>query len=119
MHWGGIAWTAATTTSYQLRGIWGSSASDVWAVGMNGAVVHWDDKTWTSLSAGPRFTNYRGVGGTGPNDVWFVADGGVLWQWGVGPSQALTNNDLSAVVATSSGEVWAVGAGGTILRHPR
>lgn len=40
-----------TTVSPQLRSVWGSSSTDVWAVGTEGAVLHYDGTAWTP--AGP------------------------------------------------------------------
>ncbi len=47
--------------SYWLSGIWGSSLSDIWAVGYDASVLHYDGETWSkvtvpnpqSKSAGP------------------------------------------------------------------
>src|SRR5262249_27816784 len=35
-----------------LKALWGTSATDVWAVGANGAIVHYDGKTWTPQKSG-------------------------------------------------------------------
>src|SRR5260370_19816494 len=34
------------------RGVWGSEASDVWAVGDYGTIQHWDGSAWTSAWSG-------------------------------------------------------------------
>jgi len=53
--------------------VWGSSANDVWVVGQNGAIVHFDGTTWKSYGAGTA-DDLIAVWGTGPNNV--VAVGG-------------------------------------------
>jgi len=63
--------------------IWGSSASDVWAVSEKGVIIHYDGSTWTEQTSG---TTQRliTVYGRGPDDVYAV--GGVT-------SSVLLHND--------------------------
>lgn len=67
-------------SSINLTSIWGSSASDVWAVGTNRTVVHYDGSKWEKHvikddSTAP--VTMRAVWVGGPDDVW-IADGLVL-----------------------------------------
>ncbi len=64
-----------------LYGIWGSGPSDVWTVGSNGAVFHWDGTKWSAHrvetdagQARPMFA----VWGSGPSDVWAVTGTDIL-----------------------------------------
>jgi hypothetical protein len=47
------AWTPMVSgTTYELRGGWGSSAADVFAVGIGGVILHYDgnpDETWSPM----------------------------------------------------------------------
>jgi hypothetical protein len=36
-----------------LHGVWGSSGSDVFAVGWDGTIVHYDGSSWSSMTSGP------------------------------------------------------------------
>src|SRR5215813_1568126 len=54
-----------------LDGVRGSGASDVWAVGEAGTILHWDGSAWTSVSIGTTSWLY-GVWGSGASDVWAV-----------------------------------------------
>lgn len=55
-----------------LTAVWGSGKNDVWAVGSNGTVVHWDGAAWTSIPL--QVTNtFNTVWGSGPNDVWIAS----------------------------------------------
>ena len=64
-----------------LTSVWGSSKTDVWAVGSNGTVVHWDGKAWTVAPTPTSFyppklpvkNTFYAVRGTGPNDVWIAS----------------------------------------------
>lgn len=57
-------------SSSNLRGVWSRGASDVWVVGVNGVVLHYDGKAWTpaTFATGSSYTFYA-VSSTGPNDV--------------------------------------------------
>lgn len=83
-------------------GVWGSSASDVWAVG--GAVgsetpALWRrvDGVWSNAADGLP----DGVGvlfkvhGTGPSDIWLVGNGGLALHWdGTAFTDVATDTDL-------------------------
>src|ERR1700719_184037 len=47
---GTIIWSSIPTDT--LRGVWGSSASDVWAVGPSGAIRHYNGAIWSGVSNG-------------------------------------------------------------------
>lgn len=72
----GLCIADATVNSFvNLTSVWGSSKSDVWAVGTNGTVMHYDGKTWeTSSLSTDETTLYtlRSVWLERPDDVWAV-----------------------------------------------
>lgn len=55
-----------------LTAVWGSGKNDVWAVGSNGAVIHWDGASWVTTSTN-RANTFNAVWGSGPNDVWIAS----------------------------------------------
>jgi len=57
VHGGGFVWSQPVTFSgiYELKAVWGSSSTDVWAVGDDGCdvvctgyITHWNGVTWSS-----------------------------------------------------------------------
>src|SRR5215813_9821793 len=97
--------------------VWGSEASDVWAVGWAGTIVHWDGSTSTSVSSGTPITLF-GVWGSGASDVWAVGWAGTMVHWNGSAwttASSGTTKDLFGVWGTGAGDVWAVGDSGTIL----
>jgi hypothetical protein len=99
---GGCAYTSSTTTcsggcangactqsgwtstnvgvGFDLYAVWGDSASDVWAVGLGGA-MHFDGTSWTENSP-PGLVTYLGaVTGSGPNDVYVTESGGSVFHY--------------------------------------
>jgi len=51
LHWNGSAWRL-TGHSWFLHGVWGRSSSDVFAVGINGTIVHYNGRSWTEMNSG-------------------------------------------------------------------
>jgi hypothetical protein len=154
-HFDGGAWTSAFnplsdagaggfSNNASLGGVWGSSSTDVWAVGDDqsgatyGTILHNDGTGWQSVtvpsSAFPPGlpTSLSGVWGSGPGDVWAfgaTATGGggysVLLHYD-GGSWAVASNPFSGadeqrqfVVGwgSSASDVWALGAIGTVAHY--
>ena len=48
-----LVWSSVYSgTTEFLEGVWGTSASDVWAVGFGGTILHYNGTTWSSVSGG-------------------------------------------------------------------
>lgn len=62
---------------FALTSVWGSSKSDVWAVGSGGTIIHYDGSKWNSVSSGVQSTLYS-VWSSGPNDVWAAGSSKVV-----------------------------------------
>jgi hypothetical protein len=60
-----------------LYGVWGSSGSDVFAVGDYGTIVHYDGSSWSSMSSGTG-NGLDGVWGSSGSDVFAVGDSGTI-----------------------------------------
>ena len=72
----GADWSAMTSgTTYDLNSIWGSSGTDVFAVGDSGIIVHYDGVDWSIMGSGATY-NLNGVWGSSGTDVFTVGDGG-------------------------------------------
>jgi hypothetical protein len=128
---GTSTWTAENSgTPNELRAIFGTSATDVWVVG-DGVVLHsYGGGTWTAAADGvPGDVNLRAIGGRPGGPVWAVGNawtivrrdsGGAAW---VVEPTGLTVDDpagdgLQAIYASSLADVFAGGAGQTILHRP-
>lgn len=99
-----------------LEAVWANSPTDIWAVGLLGAVVHWDGVDWKSVNAGTSL-NLWDVWGSGPNDVWVVGQASTTafavilhydgQAWSVSPNTA--SNDLNGVWGLGANDIYAVG----------
>lgn len=129
----GASWTRWETPSTEagLTAVWGSGATDVFAVGHDGLaedvelVLHSSDggASWQQLSTGMTKQQIRGVWGNGPNDVFLVGGGqggavilhstdhGATWTAPTLP----TSPPLNSMTAIDANRRIAVGDGGALL----
>ncbi|MEO8796857.1 MAG: hypothetical protein ABI551_03155 [Polyangiaceae bacterium] len=73
-HYNGTAWTI--TTGISARGMWAKKPNDVWAVGDNASLKHFDGTTWSPSytvalpDGGTYHASLYAASGTASNDVW-------------------------------------------------
>jgi len=106
-----------------LRGIWGSSPDDIYVVGEAPAVIlHTRDRgaTWTQATLPASAIGLNAITGTSANDIYVVgATGGLAFHstgndvWTT--EQLPTTKDLFGIAIAPSGDIYAVGRGGTIV----
>ncbi|MDW7771632.1 MAG: hypothetical protein SCH71_01960 [Desulfobulbaceae bacterium] len=60
-----------------LNAIWGSSGSDIFAVGDNGAILHYDGRNWTQENTGID-SDLKGVWGASASSVYVVGENGLI-----------------------------------------
>jgi Quinohemoprotein amine dehydrogenase, alpha subunit domain III len=113
-------WATQTSgTTWTLNGIWGTSSTDIFAVGENGTILHYNGAIWDSMDSGVLVAMYD-VWGSSSTDVFAVGQNGVICHYdGTGWSgmSSGTNKNLEGVWGTASDNVWAVGNNGTILNY--
>ena len=106
--------------SYQIvRGVWGSSANDVFSVGYEGTILHYDGTSWNAMTSGTGYS-LDAVWGSSANDVFAVGGGGTILHYDGTSWNAMTSGtttDLYGVWGNSAGDVFAVGRSGTILHY--
>ena len=97
-------------TVMDITGLWGSGASDVWAVATpnsdsgsteRGAILHWDGSVWQLMK--PGMTYYSWLGGSSAEDVWALS-------WDDGPTTALHWDGTSWSAATAPAANYTIGA---------
>ncbi len=115
-----LVWSSVPSgTTASLFGVWGISASSVWAVGNSGTILHFNGTAWKSVSSGTT-QDLLAVWGTSASDVWAVGGGGTILHFnGVNWSSvaSATNLYLYGVWGTSASNAWATGQSGTILHY--
>ncbi|HCF61584.1 MAG TPA: hypothetical protein DFS52_26760, partial [Myxococcales bacterium] len=86
IRWDGSAWSALTLppNTKSLLGVWGMHADDVWAVGNERTLLHWDGLTWVRHQMPPTelaIEHLDGVWGSASDDVWAVGSMGLILHW--------------------------------------
>jgi hypothetical protein len=100
-----------------LHGIWSSAPDDVFAVGDQGAIRHFDGVAWSDM-ASPTSQTLRAVWGVSSDEVYAVGDEGTLLAYDGAAWTAMDwNGPLLAFhavfgrVGPDGTELWAVGTG--------
>lgn len=110
---------SSSVTSNSLRGIWGSSPTQIRIVGAGGQVIVLDADGWGVESTGTTQYLY-GISGSSASSIWAVGASGTILRldgssWSAATSG--TSKTLYDVWCHSAEKAWAVGADGTILRY--
>jgi photosystem II stability/assembly factor-like uncharacterized protein len=123
LHFDGAIWQASPAeTPGRWLDIWARAPNDVWLVGTQG-VSHYNGSEWQPVpvsAASFEGESLRAVGGAGAHDVWVLGTehlfhyDGRKWSSSRKPRLGLTR-----FVAGPELSLFAVGAGGAILRHQR
>ncbi len=109
----GWCWLNPLPQGNSLLDVYAASASDAWAVGDRGTLIHWDGKAWTPADSGVP-ERLRAIAGHGASDVWAVGDRGVALhfdgtQWRAHPLPA--KQPLLDVWVSPTGKAWVVAEG--------
>ncbi len=95
---------------------WAFNASDVWAGGATGKLMHFNGTEWQVWPA-PAISRVSGLWGAAPDDVWAVGPGAILHFDGT--RWSFTGAGLgtfpNAIWGTSASDVW-VGTNGGLMR---
>jgi hypothetical protein len=135
--WGDYTWTEMTSnTSKDIEGVWGSSGSDVFAVGEDGVIVHYDgnpEGEWENMPIFPSRPNslpgnykwrFWDIWGSSATNVFAVGYGlggtiyhfdGDSWKEITTPFQPTGRGEsLNGIWGSSANDVFVVGSPGII-----
>jgi hypothetical protein len=125
----GSGWEHSTlaTGVVEADAVWGSSASDVWAVGSYATINHFDGTGWAPVDAGiPSAAKSKmhlyAVSGTPQGEMWAIGQGGQFVHFDgkayeVGTSASVS--DMRALWVRSADDIWAAGQSGVVQRWTR
>lgn len=113
-HFDGNNWTQqleTNTNGEQFKAVWGSSSSNVFAVGDNGIIFYYNGVNWSQQNSGVN-TFFRAIWGSSATDVFAIGGNGVILHFdGNSWSQQFspTNKQFLGIWGVSSTEILAVG----------
>lgn len=117
-----FCWSSPVPQGNPVRGLWATSANDVWAVGDYGALMHYNGTTWQAVDS-PVNDHLYAVWAGSASDIFAVGDGGRILRSTGGSFQSTTSPTTQPLYGvwgnSATDEVWAVGGGGTILKYDR
>jgi hypothetical protein len=123
-HFDGETWTPVPSgTTAHLKALWGSSANDIWAVGVE-VIVHWDGETWTPVELPPiadfdtSTVWFNNIWGSSKNDVYVAGDYGNLLHYNGTEWHLIdlgTDAHIEGVYGSSKSNVWIVGDESTMF----
>jgi hypothetical protein len=136
-HYDGTGWSIVVNEEHLALGrVWGSSATDVYVTGSvlvpdgyyneegegYGAIRHFDGVRWSAVPS-PTSAPLGAVWAGAPNDVYLLEQpvlSGTIWHYdGTGWTQFDVGGGLLVDIwGSPSGDRFAVGMGGAILRKP-
>lgn len=115
-----INWDIMTSnTDENLNGIWGFHSKDIYAVGNEGTILHYDGSGWSEMKCSTDAT-LNGIWGSSPENIFAVGDGGTILQYEDGrwvEMECTASENLNAVWGRSKKDVFAVGERGRILYY--
>jgi PKD repeat protein len=114
------SWTTMNSgTNNALNGIWGSSNTNIVAVGDEGIILLFNGSFWTQMDSGTS-QNIEDVWGTSSMEVFAVGHNGTIRHYDGKDWSAMTSNttaNLTSVWGSSAEDVFAVGEEGIILHY--
>ncbi len=94
------AWSLQTSpTTEILYSVWGSSDSDVFAVGANGTILHYNGTSW-SLQDTPTTETLYGVWGSSSSNVFAVGVNGTVLHYSSDNTSSTTTTTISNTTTT-------------------
>ena len=112
LQWDGVRWREAPAARCSLNAVAMVSATDGWAVGAHGCILHWDGSSWDQMVS-PTWFDLSSVAMLSAQDGWAVGGSAFLHWDGRGWSNmnAAPIGSAQSVTALSPWSVWSVGNG--------
>lgn len=111
------SWTTMNSdVSVDLYAVWGTSASNIYAVGENGTIVHYDGSGWVQQSSGTSQTLLT-IWGKNPNNIYVAGRQGTLLHYnGTAWTNITTGTyyDLVGISGTDGSPVYLVASNGDL-----
>ena len=114
-----LEWQNPLPQGNSLNAVLSLSSNDVYAVGNNGTIMHYDGNIWERMPSGTT-NNLGSIWGITSNNLFAVGNNGTIIHFNGStwsPLSSETTSNLTQVWGTSGNDVFAVGEKGTILHY--
>lgn len=123
----GLPWTDISATGFaaEFRALWGTGDTNLYAVGLAGAVARFDGTQWSAMNQGS--SDLAAIWGSGPGDIWIVGKDATVvhydgTQWRSRTGQNLGGHHLTGVWGDGRGGIWAsatstAGTSGAVFKY--
>lgn len=100
-----------------IRAFWSFSASDIWAAGDAGTILHWNGTSWTRVATNTHY-GFSGLWAAAPNDIWAVGLGayhydGTSWSLPSGAENVRGN----AIHGSARDDIWTASYSGNVYHY--
>ncbi len=124
----GWCWELPYPQGHTMRAVWASAADDVWAVGDNGLILHYDGIGWSRAESSVE-TTLNAVFGFARDDVWAAGDQGVVVHfdgdtWSTvstapdsDAAPPLPVRTLHAIWGAAPDDIWLAGDNGRLFHY--
>lgn len=117
-----------SSNGLSLNAIWGTSATNAYAVGSNGTILFFNGSSWTNLTSSKLASpitittgiNLYCIWGSSANDVYAGGELGNLFHFNGSEWSSVnsgTSQDIRALWGSSTSDVYAAGSYGDILHY--
>ena len=114
-------WQVENSGSAQfLSAVWPVSPNNVFAVGDQGTILHYDGSSWSKMDSPATESLLVDIFGSSPSDIFTVGDSGTILHYDGSSWQAMSSPVpllLLGVWSHASDDAFAVGYDGTILHY--
>ncbi len=137
-HYNGLTWEHAESCEFQdkiefekiydqeylieknrLNAVWGINENDIFTVGGNGMILHYDGTGWTETWS-PTEAHLKDIHGSGRENLYAVGDAGTILFYDGFTWQEMSSGilaDLNALYVASENFAVAVGDNGVVLQY--
>ncbi len=102
-----------------LLGVWGASGTDIFAVGRQGVILHYDGSSWTEMESDVS-RDLLSVWGSSDNDVFAGGYSGIILHYDGNSWTEMecdVSDDFHSIWGSSGNDVFAVGSYGAIVHY--
>lgn len=114
LHWNSLFWQTRHMPTWSCDDLSVVAPDDVWAVGQEGIIAHFDGTTWSAYTS-PTTVDLRAIDMVSPDEGWAAGDRGIILhyldsEWSVFTPPGPADSHINALEMVSTTLGWAGGS---------